>query len=276
MPNTECAKIVQPVEPKPQSHLSKLTLTLCSNTLGVTSCDKEYASEYSILGTAVTTSFASRGKTAIKFLLICGIVSSLLYIAADIFAANFFYPGYSYTAHQVSELSAVGAPTRLLWIIMTGVWTPLVIAFAIGVWLSAGRKNLLRATSLLLVAFGVIGLSWVLFAPMHLRGTVALATDAMHIVFAGAQVLVMVLFIALGSGASRTRFRIYSIVTIVVMLAFGALAGTAAPAIAMGQPTPFFGIIERVSVYLPIIWVMMLAIVLLGAAKKPADVRSAV
>lgn len=222
----------------------------------------------------MTIVYASVKKPAIKFLLICGVVSSLVYIAADIFAANFLYPGYSYTAHQVSELSAIGAQTRLFWSIMTGVWTPLVIAFAIGVWLSAGRKHFLRTTSVLLVLFGVIGLSWVLFAPMHLRGTVALATDTMHIVFAGAQVLTMVLFIALGSGAGRTRFRIYSIATIVVMLAFGALAGTAAPAIAMGQPTPFFGIIERVSVYLPIIWVMMLAIVLLRAAERSTDVRS--
>jgi hypothetical protein len=107
---------------------------------------------------------------------------------------------------------------------------------------------------------------------MHLRGTVALATDASHIVFAGAQVLTMVLFIAFGSGAGKTKFRIYSIMTIVVMLAFGAFAGTAASAIALGQPTPFFGIIERVSVYSPIVWVMILAIVLLRG-RATADVR---
>ena len=48
-----------------------------------------------------------------KVLLLCGILSSLVYIAADIFAAR-RYPGYRYTAQTVSELSAIGAPTRPL------------------------------------------------------------------------------------------------------------------------------------------------------------------
>lgn len=50
-----------------------------------------------------------------KVLLVCGIVSSALYIGTDILA-SMPYPGYSYTAQQVSELSAIGAPTRPLWI----------------------------------------------------------------------------------------------------------------------------------------------------------------
>ena len=72
-------------------------------------------------------------KQIIKVLLVCGIMSSLLYIATDIIAATMLYPGYSYTSQQVSELSAIGAPTKSLWIAMSSVWSPLVIAFCIGV-----------------------------------------------------------------------------------------------------------------------------------------------
>jgi hypothetical protein len=173
------------------------------------------------------------------------------------------YQGYSYTAQQVSELSAIGAPTRPVWIGMTSVWTALAIAFATGVWLAAGPKRSLRVTAVLLGAFAVVGLLWVLSAPMHRRGTAGLAGDISHLVFAGVQILVMVLFLVFGSGAGGTRFRTYSIATIVATLVFGALVGTQAAAIAAGQATPWWGLIERVGVYAPVLWVLVFAVVLL-------------
>ena len=142
-------------------------------------------------------------------LLVCGIISPVLYIGTGILAATMLYEGYSYTAQQVSELSAIGAPKRPLWVAMTSVWTALVIAFAIGVWLSSGPERSLRVTAVLLSTFGLVGLLWVLFAPMQPRGTTGLAGDLNHLVFAGVQILVMVLFMVLGSGAGGTGFRIH-------------------------------------------------------------------
>jgi hypothetical protein len=186
----------------------------------------------------------------------------VLYVATDIITATTLYPGYSYTSQQVSELSAIGAPTRSLWVAMTIVWSPLVITFGIGVWLLAGQKRALRVTGILLAIWGVIGFSWMFF-PMHLRGTEALAADVMHIVFGAIQVVLMVLFIAFGAAALRWGFRFYSIGTIVLLLVFGALVSTQVTAIAAGQPTPWMRVIERVSVYAPILWVLVFAIVLL-------------
>jgi hypothetical protein len=218
-----------------------------------------------------------------KRLLVCGIVSSLLYIGADIFAAA-TYPGYSYTAQQVSELSAIGAPTKPLWEAMTSVWTPLVIAFGIGVWLSAGQKRSLRVTGVLLIVFAIVGGLWVLFAPMNQRGTIESSggstTDDLHIVFAGLQILVMVLFIAFGSVALGRAFRLYSIGTIVAMVVCGAVVSTQVTAIAAGQPTPWIGLVERVSVYAPFLWILVLATALLrakttvAAGKPPASLGS--
>jgi hypothetical protein len=204
-----------------------------------------------------------------SFLLICGILSSLLYVGTDIVAAM-LYRGYSYTSQQVSELSAIGAPTRPLWVAMSSVYTPLVIAFGIGVLLSAGPKRSLRVTGMLLVAFGVIGLLW---PPMHMRGTVALASgaDFMHLVFAGVQLPVMVLFIAFGAVALGRAFRLYSVATIVAMLVAGAVVSTQAPAIAAGQPTPWMGLMERVSVYSPMLWVLVFAVVRLRVLGKESQ-----
>lgn len=203
-----------------------------------------------------------------KVLLVCGILSSAIYIGADILASA-IYKGYSYTDQQVSEISAIGSPTRPFWVAMTSLWLLLVIAFAIGVWLSAGSKHSLRVTSALLVVFAIIGTLWTVVAPMNPRGVAGTSgwalTDIMHVVFAPVQLLVMFSFIAFGSVAFGRSFRFYSIGTIMAMLVFGAWTGTRVSAIAAGQPTPWFGLIERVSVYAPILWVLVLAIVLLRA-----------
>ena len=145
---------------------------------------------------------------------------------------------------------------------MSYVWSPIVIAFGIGVFLLAGQRRALRITGILLAAWAVVGFVWLLF-PMHLRGTETLAADVMHIVFAAVQIVLMVLFIAFGAVALRWGFRLYSIVTIVALLVFGALVSTQVPAIAAGQPTPWIGATERVSVYAPMLWVLVFAIFLL-------------
>ena len=214
-----------------------------------------------------------RKSTALKFLLMCGVLSSLLYIGTDILAATLFYPGYSYTSQQVSELSAIGAPTRPLWVAMGRAYGFLMIAFGIGVWLSAGRKHSLRIAGILMVAYVIIGIFW---PPMHQRGSLGSSsmptTDVLHLVFTAATVLLIVLFIAFGSGAVGKRFRIYSIGTIVAMLVAGGAVGTQVQAIAAGRPTPWFGLIERVSVYAPMLWVAVLATMLLQAEKEPGSI----
>jgi hypothetical protein len=46
-----------------------------------------------------------------KVLLSCGVAATLLYFGMDLLA-TWRYDGYSYTDQTISELSAVGAPTR--------------------------------------------------------------------------------------------------------------------------------------------------------------------
>jgi hypothetical protein len=200
-------------------------------------------------------------KRSLKILLICGILASLLYISTDILLAM-CYEGYSYTSQAISELSAVGAPTRSLWTVMTFLFNPLVVAFGIGVWKSADRKRSLQISGILLSAWGALGFVW-LFFPMHMRGAIGSTTDTMHLVMAGVTVPLMMLFIGFGSGVQGKWFRLYSILTILAMLIFGAWTGMQAPRVAAQLPTPWLGIMERVSVYSPMLWVLVFAVVLL-------------
>src|SRR4029450_7284069 len=91
------------------------------------------------------------GETARKVLLVCGIVSSLLY-GAMIWTIR--YEGYSLISQVPSELTAIGAPTRSLWMWLGSIYTALVAAFGWGVWRSNGRNRAMRLMGGLILAYG--------------------------------------------------------------------------------------------------------------------------
>ncbi|MBI3966083.1 MAG: DUF998 domain-containing protein [Chloroflexi bacterium] len=78
--------------------------------------------------------------TTKKLLLVCGIVASLLYVAATILGAM-RWEGYSSTAQSVSELFAIDAPSKSLVDPLFVTYSLLWSAFGVGVWRSAGRKR---------------------------------------------------------------------------------------------------------------------------------------
>jgi hypothetical protein len=200
-----------------------------------------------------------------KILLVCGIVSSLLYVAMNVFVAM-QWEGYSSVSQTVSELSAIGAPTRPLWVLLCIPYDLLVVTFGWGVWASARRNRSLRVVGGLMVAYGVIGLGWP-FAPMHQRTVLAAGggtlTDTMHIVFAMVTVLFMLLAIGFGAAAFGKRFRLYSIATMVILVVFGVLTGLDGPRVAANLPTPWVGVWERINIGVFLLWVVVLAVALL-------------
>lgn len=197
-------------------------------------------------------------------LLACGVLSSLLYAAMNVFVAM-RWEGYSSASQTISELSAIGAPTRPLWVSLGFVYTLLVALFGCGVLASAGRSRPLRIVGGLLVAYGILGGFW---PPMHLRGAERTLTDTLHIVFTMVTVLLMMLAIGFGAAAFGKRFRLYSIATMVILVAFGALTGLDAPRIAANLPTPWVGVWERINVGAFLLWVVVLAVALLRAREE--------
>jgi Protein of unknown function (DUF998) len=208
-----------------------------------------------------------------KILLVCGVVSSLLYVAMTVFVAM-QWPGYSSVSQTISELSAIGAPTRSLWVLPGAFYTVLVTAFGWGVWKSAGPVRALRIAGGLIVAYGALGLVWP-FAPMHLREVLAAGggtlSDTMHIVLASVTVLLMLLAIGFASTALGKRFRLYSIASLAILATFGALTFLDAPGVAANLPTPWLGVWERINVGVFLLWVVVLAVTLLRV-KDAADV----
>jgi Protein of unknown function (DUF998) len=206
-----------------------------------------------------------------KPLLICGIAASLLYGAITWLIS---YPGYSPISQTVSELSAWGVSTRPLWVVLGSLYDLFMIAFALGVWASAGEKRSLRIAGGFLIAYGLLGLAWP-FAAMHQRQVLAAGgetiADTAHLVLAAVTVTLMFAAMAFGAAAFGWWFRIYSIATIVILLVFGLLTSANASRVAANLPTPWAGLWERINIGVFLVWVVVLAAVLLRTQELPAE-----
>ena len=195
-------------------------------------------------------------------MLICGIFYSLLYVGTDILG-GMLWEGYSFISQPISELAAIGAPMRPLTSPLFTIDIVLLIPFGFGVWGLAGRNRPQRLVGGLLVGIGLVGLVWTSF-PMHLGEPVSSLANTMHSIFAGVQVILILLTIGFGAVAYRNWFRFYSIGTILTLVVAGFMAFWLASA---EQPTSWFGVIERINVYGYLLWVAVLAIFLLRAEK---------
>jgi Protein of unknown function (DUF998) len=205
---------------------------------------------------AIESSTKSRVR---KTLLGCGILSSVLYFASDA-VMSLSYEGYSYLHQTVSELNAIGAPTRGLSIVFGLAGYVLLICFGVGIWMSAAGNRKLRVVGVALAVMGLTGLWGVPFASMQARGT---EQEALHLISGMVGVLLLVTAIGFAAAAFGGPFRLYSIATIVVMIVFAGWTGRQAYAIEAGMPTPWVGFIERISFYSWHLWFIVLALILL-------------
>jgi hypothetical protein len=199
-------------------------------------------------------------KVVLKIILLAsGILSSLYYVFINIIVPMRF-EGYSLVTQTVSELSAIGAPTRPLWVAIATLYILLFAVFGWGVWQSSAGNRPLRMVARLIFAYCVINIYW---PPMHLRGTEPSLTDTLHIVWSAIAVLFMMAMMGFGAAALGKRFRIFTIASIALHVVFGILTGIEAPNIATNLPTPLIGVWERINIGIFMLWVIVLAIALL-------------
>lgn len=195
-------------------------------------------------------------------LLLCGLLSSLLYIATDILA-SWLYPGYSSADQNYSELLATGAPTRLSMLVVSIAYNLLVAAFAVGVWTSASPQRTARIDGVMIMTYAIFSMITPLFFQMDMRGAEMTPRGSLH----GPMTAVMSLFILLSMGfgafLAGRRFRAYSFTTIVIVILFGVLTGLQAPRLEAGQSTPWMGLSERINIYATMLWFALLTIALL-------------
>jgi hypothetical protein len=201
-----------------------------------------------------------------RALLVCGILSSITYAAMLVFVP-WYWPSYDSASWTVSELSAIGAPTRTLWVSWARLWTLLYIAFGVGVWRSAGRSRALCAVGGIVVVAGIFGAFW---PPMHQREVLAAGgrslTDTLHIVWVAVNGILTLLAMGFGAAGLAGSFRRYSIGTMVLLVVAGVLTSLEAPGVDANLPTPWVGVWERINIGAWLLWVAVLAATLLPGA----------
>ena len=197
----------------------------------------------------------------LRNLFICGFLSSILYIAADVLA-GYLWPGYNYTSQAVSELKAIGAVTRPALTITSLVYSTLVLAFGIGIWKSREQKLALRLAGIFLILVEIAGILTTLFFPMHLRGEGISFTDSMHKILTAVSSIFILLSIGCAANSFGRGFLVYSITTMVLLVFFGSLAASDAPNLEQGLPTPWLGLNERISIGSYLVWLATLSLLL--------------
>jgi hypothetical protein len=188
-------------------------------------------------------------------LLLCGLASSAWYVLINILVP-IQYNGYNIASYTVSELSATGAPTRILWVLLCSFYPLLFAAFGWGLIKTAKGNRKLLAAGYLIIIYALINVYW---PPMHMRGITPTLTDTLHIIWASVTVLLMFVIMILLLGIFNNKFRLMTFAFIILMLVFGTLTSREAPNIPINGPTPFIGIWERINIGLFMLWIGILS-----------------
>ena len=203
----------------------------------------------------------------LKVLLACGVASSLVYAATDILAA-LRWEGYDWTARMVSDLLAVSAPTRSFILVPMLVYNLMIGGFGVGVWLRGWNRSL-RVAGATFVAYGIVSMLGLFVFPLNYEAKGAGAT--MHMADTFLLILLMFLFIGFAAGGSGRAFRLYSVLTVGVILAGAVFSGLQIPRIEAHLPTPGLGVFERLNIYSMLLWVAVFAVTLLMARNGVAQ-----
>jgi hypothetical protein len=202
-----------------------------------------------------------------KTLLICGVLSSLVYLCTDIIGGT-RWDNYSWLSQEFSRLSAIGAPSRQIHLVLSILYSVLVIAFGVGVWQSANRNKFLRVMGLALIIYAIGNWMWPQFFPEDLSQPASALTNTMHIVLTVVTVLTWMLILGFAAAGFRKWMRLYSIETLLAVIVFGTLAGSQGAALAAGQPTPTLGLMERINIYSFMIWLVVFAMILMSKTSE--------
>jgi len=190
-----------------------------------------------------------------RILLWCGILSSIWYVIINVLVP-LQYDGYSIASLTVSELSAIGAPTRSLWVPLAIPYVLLFAAFGFGLRQYAKNDRRTGLMGGIIIVYAFFNIYW---PPMHMRGTAPTLTDTLHIVWASVTVLMIITIMIIGAVVFNGFFRAYTIVSIAAHVLFGALTSLQAPQIPLNGSTPTIGLLERINIGVFTIWVVVLA-----------------
>jgi hypothetical protein len=196
-----------------------------------------------------------------RLLLACGVFGPVVLFATDLFA-GMARPGYNFVIQSASVLGAPGAPTRPVVVGLDLVADVLVMAFGVGVWISAGNRRTLRVIGGLLVMTVMLQMVALAFFPFHPGESTSGYANTMNVALMAPSIVGWFLAIAVGAVAFQSWFRFFSIALLVALLVEDVLTTAGASLfVSGGHPGSLVGIQERAMAYGFYVWMAVLALI---------------
>lgn len=205
----------------------------------------------------------SSSETFLRALLLCGILSAILRVATDIIAGK-LWAEYNFASRSISDLTAVGSPTRSFVLPFEIISLVLSVLFAIGTWTLAKDNSLLRITAAMIFGSGVFSLIGTLF-PVQLSQSLTTSANKTNTIIIGMSVLLLVLAMGFGTAAYKDWFRIFSIKLFFAFLVEDIWATRGIKFSPGGERGPLVGVQERTMLWGYLLWVAIPALKLLRA-----------
>ena len=196
-----------------------------------------------------------------KFTLL-GTLGAAFYVL-HVVLGGILWKGYNHIMQPISDLTATGAPDRVLLSRITLAYALCSIAFAVFAYLYL-RKSVPKVTRAGVITFlcmQLVSLSYGWF-PEDLPGSAATFAGTMHLVVTGLIVpLTICSPLLIGLGLRKiTRFRkfaVYSVITSIILFIAG---GTTA--ILFANKLPYFGLFERINIGSLQLWMLVFSLTL--------------
>lgn len=203
-------------------------------------------------------------RSTIQWLLLAGVFSSLWYFAINVIVPA-YYPGYDLMTYTVSELSAIGSPTRAMWVPLAVMYVFFFGVFGLGV-VQLGRVAPgLKVTGWIIIGYAVFNVYW---PPMNMRGQPMAMTDILHIIWSIGTVGLMFVLMWRSRKLFGRGFNWFTVGCLVAFMVFGGLTFLEAPGIEANTATPFIGLWERLNIGIFLGWVIAFSILLIRLNKK--------
>ncbi len=187
-------------------------------------------------------------RTLIHYLGLLGIVSFVSYLLAVVFAP-LAYPGYHWLSQAVSDLSALDAPSRQLWLKLSCLYSigAIVSLTLCCVYIQNRLNRLLRVGIYLFTVMNWVSYLGYAMFPLSTSGYAGTFQDIIHAYVVTASVVILsivsLLFIMIGGYRERKYRPLAVFATVALVLMFAGAVGSGA------LPTAYFGVAERFSVF---------------------------
>ena len=195
-----------------------------------------------------------------KLLYYGGIFGPIIFLLNDIIG-NIITKGFSPIINAVSELTQAGSENTVLLSSLFFIAAIMLMIFGIGLvaHFKFGHSKLIFFGGIFIILLGVFSaLSGTIF-PMGPFGGDETFAGNMHIILTGLNIVLVVLSIPMiGIGLNRIKqwksFRLYSIMTVLVMIIFGA-----STSVLIMNDIEMLGLFERITIYAYQLWIFILA-----------------